>query len=168
MIIKRKLLFIHKTAKSNKSVLILGEAGTGKDLTAKKVYELNDRKNKPFVAINCTDIPEELFEAELFGYVRGSFAGIVRDKLGLLEVAKGGTIFSDEIGDLPLFLQEKILRIIEKRELRKLGETTIRKIYARFIFATNKNSQEEMKVGGFRKDLYHRINVIKFYMPPLK
>ena len=168
LIIKRKLRFIHKAAKSDKSVLILGETGTGKDLTANKVHELSDRRNKPFVAINCTDIPEELFEAELFGYVRGSFTGAVKDKLGLLEVAKDGTIFFDEIGDLPLFLQAKILRIIEKRELRRIGETTSRKIYARFIFATNKNLQEEMKAGGFRKDLYYRINVIRFYMPPLK
>lgn len=155
LIIKRKLRFIHKAAKSDKSVLILGETGTGKDLTAKKVHELSDRRNKPFVAINCTDIPEELFEAELFGYVRGSFTGAVKDKLGLLEVAKDGTIFFDEIGDLPLFLQAKILRIIEKRELRRIGETNIRKIYARFIFATNKNLQEEMKTGRFRKDLYY-------------
>lgn len=168
LIIKRKLRFIHKAAKSDKSVLILGETGTGKDLTANKVHELSDRRNKPFVAINCTDTPEELFEAELFGYVRGSFTGAVKDKLGLFEVAKDGTIFFDEIGDLPLFLQAKILRIIEKRELRRIGETTSRKIYASFIFATNKNLQEEMKAGRFRKDLYYRINVIKFYMPPLK
>jgi len=168
LVIKRKLRFIHKAAKSDKSVLILGETGTGKDLTAKKVHELSDRRNKPFVAINCTDIPEELFEAELFGYVRGSFTGALKDKLGLLEVAKNGTIFFDEIGDLTLHLQAKILRTIEKRELRRIGETTVRRIYARFIFATNKNLHEEVKEGRFRKDLYYRINVIKFYIPPLK
>lgn len=167
-IIKRKLRFIHKAAKSDKSVLILGETGTGKDLTAQKIHELSDRRNRPFVAINCTDIPEELFEAELFGYVRGSFTGAVKDKLGLLEVAKNGTIFFDEIGDLSLHLQAKILRMIEKRELRRIGETAVRKINARFIFATNKNLQEEVKAGRFRKDLYYRINVIKFYIPPLK
>jgi transcriptional regulator with PAS, ATPase and Fis domain len=168
LIIKRKLRFIHKAANSDKSVLILGETGTGKDLTAIKIHELSDRRNKPFVAINCTDIPEELFEAELFGYLRGSFTGAVKDKLGLLEVAKNGTIFFDEIGDLSLHLQAKILRMIEKRELRRIGETTVRKIYARFIFATNKNLHEEVKAGRFRKDLYYRINVIKFYIPPLK
>lgn len=168
LIIKRKLRFIHKAARSDKSVLILGETGTGKDLTAKKIHEMGDRRNKPFVAINCTDIPEELFEVELFGRVRGSFTGAVKDKLGLRESAKNGTIFLDEIGDLSLHLQAKILRMIEKRELRRIGETTVRKIYARFIFATNKNLQEEVKTGRFRKDLYYRINVIKFYIPPLK
>ena len=124
LIIKRNLRFIHKAAKSDKSVLILGDTGTGKDLTAKKVHELSDRRNKTFVAINCTDIPEELFKAELFGYVRGSFTGAVKDKLGLLEVDKDVTILFDEIGDLPLFLQAKILRIIEKRELRRIEKTT--------------------------------------------
>jgi len=115
-VIKRKLRFIHKAAKSDKSVLILGETGTGKDLTAKKIHELSNRRDRPFVAINCTDIPEQLFEAELFGYVRGSFTEAVKDKLGLLEVAKDGMIFLDEIGDLSLHLQAKILRVIEKRE----------------------------------------------------
>ena len=167
-VIKGKLRFIHKAARSDKSVLILGETGTGKDLTAKRIHELSNRRNRPFVAINCTDIPEDLFEAELFGFVRGSFTGAVKDKLGLLEVAKDGTIFFDEIGDLPLHLQAKILRMIEKRELRRIGETTVRRINARFIFATNKNLQEEAKAGRFRKDLYYRINVIKFYIPPLK
>jgi transcriptional regulator with PAS, ATPase and Fis domain len=166
--IKRKLRFIHKAAKSDKSVLVLGETGTGKDLTAKKIHELSDRRNRPFVAINCTDIPEDLFEAELFGYVRGSFTGAVKNKLGLLEVAKNGTIFFDEIGDLSLHLQAKILRMIEKRELRRIGETTVRRIHARFIFATNKNLQEEVKARRFRKDLYYRINVIKYYIPPLR
>jgi transcriptional regulator with PAS, ATPase and Fis domain len=167
-VIKRKLRFIQKAARSDKSILILGETGTGKDLTAKRIHELSNRRNRPFVAINCTDIPEDLFEAELFGYVRGSFTGAVKDKLGLLEVAKNGTIFLDEIGDLSLHLQAKILRVIEKRELRRIGETTVRRIYARFIFATNKNLQEEVKGKRFRKDLYYRINVIKFYIPPLK
>ncbi len=168
LIIKRRMRFIRKVAKSDKNVLILGETGTGKNLTAKRIHELSDRKNRPFVVINCTDIPEDLFEAELFGYVRGSFTGAVKDKLGLLEVAKNGTIFFDEIGDLSLHLQAKILRLIEKRELRRIGETIVRRIYARFIFATNKNLQEEMKAKRFRKDLYYRINVIKFCLPPLR
>lgn len=168
MSIKRKLNFIQKAAKSDKNVLILGETGTGKDLTAKKVHELSDRRYKPFVTINCTNIPEALFEAELFGYTRGSFTGAIKNKIGLLEVAKDGTIFFDEIGDLSIYLQTKLLRIIEKRELRRIGETISRKIYARFIFATNKNFQEEIKAGRFRKDLYYRINVVRFYIPPLK
>ncbi len=155
-------------AKSNKSVLILGETGTGKDLTVKRIHELSDRKYKAFVAINCTNIPKELFEAELFSCVRGSFNGVVKDKEGLFETIRDGSIFLDEIGDLSLYLQAKILRVIEKRKLQRIGETRSRKIYARFIFATNKDLQEEMKKGRFRKDLYHRINVVRFYMSPLK
>lgn len=166
--IKRQLGFIHKAAKNDKNVLILGETGTGKDLTARKIHELSDRRDKPFVSINCTNIPEELFEAELFGFVRGSFTGAVRDKKGLLEAAKNGTAFLDEIGELSLYLQAKILRMVEKRELRRIGETITRKIYARFIFATNKKLRQEVERGGFRKDLYYRINVVRFYIPPLK
>jgi transcriptional regulator with GAF, ATPase, and Fis domain len=105
--IKKQLEFIHKVAKSNKSVLILGETGTGKDLTVKRIHELSDRKNKAFVAINCTNIPKELFEAELFSCVRGSFNGVVKDKEGLFETVRDGTIFLNEIGDLSLYLQEK-------------------------------------------------------------
>jgi len=168
LVVKRKLEFIYKAAKSDKNVLVWGETGTGKDLTAKKLHELSDRKNKPFVAINCVNIPEVLFEAELFGYVRGAFTGAVKEKVGLLEIAKDGTIFLDEIGDLSLHFQAKILRIIEEKELRRIGDTILRKIYARFIFATNKNLHEEVKTGNFRKDLYYRINVVRLYIPPLK
>ena len=167
-VIKKQLNFIHKAAKSDKNVLILGETGTGKDLTAKKIHELSDRRDKPFVAIDCTNIPEELFEAELFGFVRGSFTGAIKDKMGLIEAAKDGTIFLDELGNLSLHLQAKLLRTIEKRELRRIGETIIRRTYARFIFATNKNLHEEVKRGNFRKDLYYRINVVRFCIPPLK
>lgn len=166
--LKKNLEFINKVAKSDKNVLIWGETGTGKDLTAKKLHELSDRRNKPFVAINCVNIPEDLFEAELFGYVRGAFTGAIKEKLGLLEIAKDGTVFIDEIGDLSLHLQAKILRIIEEKELRRIGDTFVRKIYACFIFATNKNLQEEVNEGKFRKDLYYRINVMRLYIPPLR
>ena len=168
LIIKQKLDFIHKFTKSDKNVLILGETGTGKDLTAKKLHELSDRRKKPFVALNCANIPEELFEAELFGYVRGAFTGAIKEKLGLLEVAKDGTVFLDEIGDLPLHLQAKILRIIEEREMRRIGDTVTRRIRARFVFASNKNLQEEVYNKRFRKDLYFRISVLMLYLPPLK
>lgn len=166
--VKRKLEFINKVARSDKNILIWGETGTGKDLVAKKLHELSDRKNKPFVAVNCVNIPEVLFEAELFGYVRGAFTGAIREKVGLLEIAKDGTIFLDEIGDLSLHLQAKILRIIEEKKLRRIGDTILRKIYSRFIFATNKNLYEEVRTGRFRKDLYYRINVVRWYIPPLK
>jgi len=136
--IRRQLEFIYKVANSDKNILILGETGTGKELTAKMIHKLSCRKYKPFVVINCGNIPEELFEAELFGYARGSFTGAIKEKIGLLEVAHDGTVFLDEIGDLSLHHQAKILRVIEKREMRRIEETVIRKIYARFIFATNK------------------------------
>lgn len=167
-VIKRQLNFILKAAKSDRNVLILGETGTGKDLTAKKIHELSDRRGKPFVAIDCTNIPGELFEAELFGFARGSFTGAIKNKMGLIEAANDGTIFLDEIGDLSLNFQAKFLRIIEKRELRRIGETITRRINARLIFATNRKLQEEVKRGNFRKDLYYRINVVRFYIPPLK
>jgi transcriptional regulator with GAF, ATPase, and Fis domain len=159
---------INRVANSDKSVLILGETGTGKDFTAKKIHELSDKRDKPFVAINCANIPEELFEAELFGYARGSFTGAIKEKQGLLEIAEDGTIYLDEIGDLSSYLQAKILRVIEEREIRRVGETVQRKILARFIFATNKELYEEVKLGRFRKDLYFRISVVRFYLPPLR
>ncbi|MBE0461537.1 MAG: sigma-54-dependent Fis family transcriptional regulator [Candidatus Aminicenantes bacterium] len=166
--VRKKLEFIRKVANSNKNVLILGETGTGKDLAARKLHEESNRRDKPFVAINCANIPVELFEAELFGYARGAFTGAVKEKPGLLEVAQNGTIFLDEIGDLSLYLQAKILRMIEEKKVRRVGETIMRKIYARFIFATNKFLEEEVIKGKFRKDLYYRISVVKFYIPPLK
>ncbi len=166
--LKKNLDFICKIAKSDKNVLILGETGTGKDLIARRLHELSSHRNKPFVAINCANIPEGLFETELFGHVRGAFTGAIKEKKGLFEAASGGTIFLDEIGDLSLHFQAKILRIIENKEIRRIGETTDRKISARFIFATNKNLYEEIGKGKFRKDLFYRINVASMIIPPLK
>lgn len=159
---------IKRIANSNKNVLILGETGTGKDYTAKVIHTLSPRRDAPFVAINCANIPESLFEAELFGYARGSFTGAVKEKEGLIEVAKEGTIFLDEIGELSPYLQAKILRVIEERQIWRIGETRRRKIQARFIFATNRELQEEIKLGRFRKDLYFRISVVKIILPPLR
>jgi len=168
LVIKRKINFIRKAAKSDKNVLIYGETGIGKELAARKIHELSDRRKKPFVAVNCTNIPRDLFEAELFGYKRGSFTGAIKDKKGLLELAEDGTIFFDEIGDISLNLQAKLLRVIERREIRRIGETITRRINACFIFATNKNFQEEIYAGKFRKDLFYRINVLNLFIPPLK
>jgi len=167
-IIQEKIRFIEKAAGTDKSVLILGETGTGKDLAAARIHELSHRRNKPFVAVNCANIPDDLFEAELFGFLRGSFTGAVREKPGLFEAAEDGTIFMDEIGELPLHLQAKILRLIDKREARRVGDIKARKIRARFIFATNKDLQEDVLTGKFRKDLYYRICVIQFTIPPLR
>ena len=147
---------------------IRDRTGTGKDFTAKRIHEMSENKDKPFVAINCASIPEDLFEAELFGYARGSFTGAIKEKQGLFEIAKDGTIFLDEIGELSSYLQAKILRVLEERVIRRVGEIVQRKILARFIFATNKELHEEVRRGKFRKDLYFRISVVKFFLPPLR
>lgn len=159
---------IWKIAQSDQNVLINGETGTGKNLAAKRIHELSRRKTQPFLTINCANIPGELFEAELFGYGKGAYTGAVKEKQGLLETVGYGSVFLDEIGELPLFMQAKLLQTIENKELRRVGETSSRKIKARFIFATNKNLQEEVTKGEFRKDLFYRINVVSLSMPPLK
>ena len=159
---------IEKAARCDKNVLILGETGTGKDVAARRIHELSPRRAFPFVAVNCASLPDELVEAELFGYARGSFTGAVKEKEGLLEAAGKGTVFLDEIGELSFHLQAKVLRLIDKKEARRIGETMMRHVFARFIFSTNKDLQEEVKMGRFRSDLYFRINVVRIWMPPLR
>ena len=155
-------------ARYDKSVLILGETGTGKDLAARKIHELSSRGCHPFVAINCSNLPEGLFESELFGHARGAFTGAVHEKAGLLDVAGNGTVFLDEIGELALHLQAKILRVLDKRESRKLGGTQTKMVAARFVFATNRNLIEKVQDGNFRSDLYYRISVIRIRIPTLR
>jgi len=135
---------------------------------AKSIHTTGLRRDRDFMAINCSDIPDDLFEAELFGYMRGSFTGAYRGKPGLLEVIPGGTAFLDEIGNLSLSLQAKLLRAIEGKEIRRIGETFFRAIDVRFIFATNEDLPEEVRKGRFRQDLYFRISVLKFFVPPLR
>ncbi len=159
---------IEKAARCDKNVLILGETGTGKDVMARRVHDLSGRREHPFVAVNCASLPDDLIEAELFGYARGSFTGAVRDKEGLLEAAGNGTVFLDEIGELPFRLQAKMLRMIDKRETRRIGETAVRTVAARFIFATNRDLEEEARAGRFRRDLYFRINVVRIRLPSLR
>jgi Nif-specific regulatory protein len=159
---------VEKAARCDKNVLILGETGTGKDVTARRVHELSGRRECPFIAVNCASLPDDLIEAELFGYARGSFTGAVKDKEGLLEAAGSGTVFLDEIGELPFRLQAKVLRMIDKRETRRIGEISIRTVAARFIFATNRDLEEDVRTGGFRRDLYFRINVIRIRLPSLR
>ncbi|MCX8033746.1 MAG: sigma-54 dependent transcriptional regulator [Thermodesulfovibrio sp.] len=165
-----KLLFekIKKIANTPTNVLLLGETGTGKELFARAIHEASYRKKKPFVAINCASLPENLLESELFGFVKGAFTGATFDKKGLLEMADGGTVFLDEIGDLPLSLQAKILRVLEDREIRPLGSVLSKKVDLRFISATNKDLIEEVKEGKFREDLFFRLNVITLSIPPLR
>ncbi len=150
------------------SILLEGETGTGKDLLAKVIHCESKRKDKRFVKVNCAAIPDNLLESELFGYKRGAFSGADKDKRGLLEEADGGTIFLNEIGDLPLGLQAKMLDVIEDKEITRLGEVKSRKVDFRVMVATNKNLNEEVDQGGFRKDLYHRLNVVGLRLPPLR
>ena len=159
---------IRKIAKSDQNVLIYGETGTGKNLAAKQIHELSQRKTQPILTINCANIPGDLFEAELYGYGKGAYTGAVKEKQGLLETAGCGTVFLDEIGELPLHIQAKLLQSIENNKLRRIGETRTRNIQARFIFATNKDLQNEVTKGKFRKDLFYRVNVVSLYMPSLK
>ncbi len=165
-----KLLFekIKKIANTPTNVLLLGETGTGKELFARAIHESSYRKKKPFVAINCASLPENLLESELFGFVKGAFTGATTDKKGLLEIADGGTVFLDEIGDLPLSLQAKLLRVLEDKEIRPLGSVISKKVDLRFISATNKDLIEAVKESKFREDLFFRLNVITIHIPPLR
>ena len=157
-----------KIANTKTAVLIRGESGTGKELIAKAIHYNSNRAKGPFIAINCAAIPENLLEAELFGYEKGAFSGAYTSKKGKFELANGGTIFLDEIGDLPLSLQPKLLRVIQEQTLERLGGTTSIKIDVRIIAATNKNLEEMIEKGLFREDLYYRLNVVPIFLPPLR
>ena len=149
-------------------VFICGESGTGKELVARTIHTSGARKKGKFIAVNCGAIPEHLLESELFGYVRGAFTGAVRTKPGLIEEANGGTFFLDEICDLPLSLQAKLLRLLQEKEIRRIGENTPLSVNGRFISATNKNIEREIELGNFREDLYYRLKIITFELPPFR
>jgi len=157
-----------RVAASDANVLITGESGTGKELLAKGVHYNSRRTNGPFVAVNCAAIPEALIESELFGHVKGSFTGAVRDKEGKFELADGGTLFLDEIGDLRIDLQAKILRALQEREVDRVGGSKPVSVDVRVIAATNKDIERAVKEGAFREDLYYRLNVITLFIPPLR
>jgi DNA-binding NtrC family response regulator len=157
-----------KVAPTNSTVLVYGESGTGKELFAKSIHYNSPRKNKPFFAINCAAIPETLLESELFGYEKGAFTGAIARHIGLFEQANGSTLFLDEIGDLTLGTQAKLLRVIQEREVRRIGGKENIKLDVRIITATNKNLEQEMASGKFRQDLFYRLNVIAFTIPPLR
>ena len=159
---------IDRVASTDATVLILGESGTGKELVAQSVHEKSRRKNKPLIKVNCAAIAPELFESEFFGHKKGSFTGATNDRLGRFEAANGGTIFLDELGEVPLNLQGKLLRVLQEGEYERVGETKTRKIDVRVIAATNRNLQKESEEGNFRLDLYYRLNVFPLNLPPLR
>ncbi|MCG2722190.1 MAG: sigma-54 dependent transcriptional regulator [Thermodesulfovibrionales bacterium] len=159
---------IPRIAQSNSNVLITGESGSGKELFANALHTLSGRKDKNLVAINCAAFPEGLLESELFGYMKGSFTGASSNKQGLFEIADTGSIFLDEIGEMPLNLQVKLLRVLENGTFRRLGGTTDIRVDVRIISATNKELKEEISAGRFREDLYYRLNVVPIHIPPLR
>ena len=153
---------------TNVRVLILGESGTGKELVAWGIYHNSERKNKPYIKINCASIPHDLIESELFGYVKGAFTGATTNKMGKFKAADGGTLFLDEIGELDISLQAKLLRVLEENEIEVIGSNKTEKIDVRIITATNKNLPDLIKEGRFREDLFHRLNVARISVPPLR
>lgn len=157
-----------RIVKTDSTVLVTGESGTGKELVAKALHYNSTRKERPFVAVNCSAIPETLLESELFGHIRGAFTGAIKDKPGKFEAANHGTIFLDEIGTLPLHLQAKLLRVLQEYEVERVGSNKPVKLHVRVISATNSNLEDMVKRGEFREDLFYRLNVIPLHLPPLR
>jgi transcriptional regulator with GAF, ATPase, and Fis domain len=165
---KQLLLLVDRIAPTNASVLLTGESGTGKEVIARSIHERSQRASKPFVAVNCSAIPEALLESELFGHAKGSFTGAIDKKLGLFEEANQGTLMLDEIGELSLPLQAKLLRVIQEKKIKRVGENSMRDIDVRIIAATHRNLNKMVKEGGFREDLFFRLNVIPIHIAPLR
>jgi two-component system response regulator AtoC len=168
VVMQRVFSLIEKVSASEATVLILGESGTGKELVATTIHYQSSRKNKPLIKVNCSTLPEGLIESELFGHEKGAFTGAIKRKPGRFELADGGTIFLDEIGDLPPSTQAKILRVLQERQFERIGGTATLSVDVRIIAATNKNLEEEVRSGRFREDLYYRLNVIPIVLPPLR
>jgi Nif-specific regulatory protein len=166
--IRELLNTVKKVAPSSASVLIRGESGVGKELIAKRIHELSERQNRAFVKVSCAAIPETLLESELFGYEKGAFTGAYSTKKGLLELADGGTVFLDEIGDISPAIQAKLLRVLQEKEFLRIGGTKPIRVDIRVISATNKNLEEAIKERKFREDLFYRLNVVTIHIPPLR
>jgi len=157
-----------RVADSTISILVEGESGTGKELVAHYIHQKSNRADKPFVKVNCAAIPEQLLESELFGHVRGAFTGALKDRQGRFEMADGGTIFLDEIGELPSSIQSKLLRVLQTKDFERVGENITRKVDVRVISATNRNLDEALKEGNFREDLFYRLNGVRIKLPSLR
>ena len=165
---KKVFSLVERISASDSTVLILGESGTGKELVATALHYQSPRKGKPLIKVNCAALPDGLIESELFGHEKGAFTGAVRRKPGRFELANGGTIFLDEIGDVPLSTQSKILRVIQERQFERIGGTATLTVDVRILAATNRNLEEEVRAGRFREDLYYRLNVIPLVLPSLR
>jgi two-component system response regulator PilR (NtrC family) len=159
---------VEKVARSMAPVLVNGESGTGKELVARAIHEVSPRAAQPFIAVNCSAIPEQLLEAEFFGYRKGAFTGAAEDREGFFQAANGGTLFLDEIGDLPLSMQSKLLRAIQERSVRPVGAVAELPVNVRLLSATHKDLAAEVQTAHFRQDLYYRLNVIQIRVPPLR
>ncbi|MFN7016288.1 MAG: sigma-54-dependent transcriptional regulator [Fimbriimonadales bacterium] len=166
--IKQILETVERVADTRTTVLITGESGTGKELIARMLHERSSRAHKPFVAVSCAAIPETLLEVELFGAVKGAYTGAETDRIGKFEAANGGTLFLDEVGDIPPLIQVKLLRVLQEREIERLGSNTPIPIDVRLVAATNRNLQEAVDAGAFRSDLFYRLQVVHIHLPPLR
>ncbi len=165
---KRVLDLVARVANGKTTVLITGESGTGKERVARAIHDLSDRRDRPFLVVNCGAIPEELMESELFGHEKGSFTGATAKHLGIFREAEGGTVLLDEVGELPPQLQVKLLRVLQERKVRGVGASVETPVDVRVLAATNRNVEEDVKSGKFRQDLYYRLNVIRIELPPLR
>jgi transcriptional regulator with GAF, ATPase, and Fis domain len=167
-VLRKVLDQIAVVAPTPANVLILGESGTGKELVARAIHEMSSRREKPLVRVNCASIPKDLFESEFFGHVRGAFTGAVKDRTGRFELAQGGTLFLDEVGEIPIDLQSKLLRVLQEGQFERVGEDRTRTVDVRVVAATNRDLETEAQSGRFRLDLFYRLSVFPIELPPLR